>query len=153
LGVGVKRGFEVGVVTLGVVRPGAPVLEVFGRGVVLAPVRLAPGFFPPGAVAVPGVVVRGRVLVPVSPVPGVLVVGAVAVGVAVMAGAVVTVVVAGAVVERSEPPARVTRAAASTPRESAARTASARTAGFQEGDAAKRVRAAAPQCKHHSCSK
>jgi hypothetical protein len=99
-GVGVKRGFEVGVVTLGVVRPEAPVLEVFGRGVVLAPVRLAPGFSPPGAVAVPGVVVRGRVLVPVSPVPGVLVlgtvVGAVAVGVAVTVGAVVTAVVAGA---------------------------------------------------------
>ena len=131
-------------------------LEVFGRGVVLAPVRLAPGFFPPGAVAVPGVAVRGRVLVPVSPVPGVLVlgtvVGAVAVGVAVTAGAVVTVVVAGAVVERPEPPARVTSAAASTPSESAARTASVRTAGFQEGDAAKRVRAAAPQCKHHSCA-
>jgi len=56
-------------------------------------------------------------------------------------------------VERPEPPARVTSAAASTPSESAARTVSVRTAGFQEGDAAKRVRAAAPQCKHHSCSR
>ena len=98
-----------------------------------------------GAQPRPGVVVRD-VLVPVAgwcPRAVVVWVGVTA------AGEVVTVVVvAGAV----EPPASLTRAAASTPSDSATTTASVATGPFQLGDAARRVRAAAPQRRHHSCS-
>jgi hypothetical protein len=96
----------------------------------------------PGAVVAPGTVAPGA---------GVLGAGAAAVGVTAV-GVLVTVVTAGLVVECAEPPASVTSAAASTPIESMARTAIARIGAFHAGDAAKRVRAAAPQCRHHSCS-
>ncbi len=59
-GVGVKRGFEVGGATLGVVRPGALVLGVFRRGAVAVSVRLALGLLAPGVAAAPEVLVRER---------------------------------------------------------------------------------------------
>ena len=156
--VGVKSGFEVGGVTLEEVWPGGLALGVVRRGVVVAPVWLPA----PGAVVLPGVVAPGTAVVVVGVVlaPEVVVVvrgrvvagGTAVVGGTIAAGAVVTVVVEGAVVEVLEPPASVTSAAASTPSDSAARAASARTGAFQAGDAARRVRAAAPQRRHHSCS-
>jgi len=79
----------------------------------------------------------------------VAVVGVVA-GVLVRAAALVTVRVIAGVVE--EPPERLTSAAASTPSASATTTASAAIRLFQLGDAARRVRAAAPQFRHHSWS-
>jgi hypothetical protein len=87
--------------------------------------------------------------VPGAPAVGEAVVVAVAVVVVVSAAAVVTVrVLAGAA--EPEPPARLTSAAASTPSASTSTTASAATRPFQLGDAANRVRAAAPQLRHHS---
>jgi hypothetical protein len=59
------------------------------------------------------------------------------------------VVVAGT---GAEPPARSTRAAASTPRASTTTTATAPIGRFQLGAGARRVRAAAPQLRHHDCS-
>src|SRR5437016_4767688 len=49
-------------------------------------------------------------------------------------------------------PASLTRAAASTPSDSVATTAIAMIGALQFGDVARRVRAAAPQRRHHSCS-
>jgi hypothetical protein len=114
-------------------------------GAVGVPVRpgvavLAPGVAAPGAVGVlaPGVVVLGAL------VPGVAVVGVTAAG-------LVTVLVAGVVVV-SKLPASFSRAAVSTPSDSAATTAIAIIGAFQLEDVARRVRAAAPQRRHHSCS-
>jgi hypothetical protein len=102
----------------------------------------------PGVVVAPvvPVVVLGTVLVGAVAVVGV--VGTVVIGAA-AAGVVTVVVVAGT---GDEPPARLTRAAASTPRASTATTASAPIGRFQLGAGARRVRAAAPQLKHHDCS-
>jgi hypothetical protein len=117
---------------------------------------LVPGDVTAGDVAVPGDVTAGDVGVPVWPGVGVAPV-AVAPGAAVVvvgataAGAVVTVVVAGDAGE-PESPASLTRAAAITPSDSAATTASAMIGAFQLGDVARRVRAAAPQRRHHSWS-
>src|SRR5437763_9772829 len=49
-------------------------------------------------------------------------------------------------------PASLTRSAASTPSDSAATVAISATGTLQLGDAASRVRAAAPQRRHQSCS-
>jgi hypothetical protein len=51
-----------------------------------------------------------------------------------------------------EPPASLTSAAASTPSESTATTATVVTGSLQFGAEASRVRAAAPQPRHQSCS-
>ncbi len=121
---------------LDVVTPG---VEPF-LGVVAAPVVAW------GSVVVGLVVPRG-----VAPGSAVLVV-VVVVGMRVDAvGAVVTVVVRGAGA-LPEPPASLTRAAASTPSDSATTTASTAIGAFQLGEVASRVRAAAPQLRHHSCS-
>jgi hypothetical protein len=112
-----------------------------------------------------GLVVVGVVLDPAVPVVDVLVVevpapgtvlpcvamvGVVRVLGAIAAAGVVTVVVVAG--ECAEPPARSTRAAASTPRASASTAASAPVGPFQLGDADRRVRAAAPHVKHQACS-
>jgi len=130
--VGVERPGAV-VALVGVDRPEAPVLD-FAPGAAVVVERPVLGVLVPGTA---GVVV------------GTVAVGTVAVGV--LAG-LVTVIVVGVVVECSEPPASFTSAAASTPSASATTTASAITGVFQAGDAARRVRAAAPQRRHHSCS-
>ncbi len=109
----------------------------------------------PVLVAPPGVVVRvtvapgvlvGDVLAPGARVPCALVV----VAGAIAAGVVTVVVLAGAV--ELESPASLTIAAASTPSDSAITVASVAIRPFQLGDAARRVRAAPPQRRHHSCS-
>ena len=66
----------------------------------------------------------------------------------VTAAGLVTVVVT--LVVEEEPPASLTRATASTPSDSVATTASAMIGAFQFEEAARRVRAAAPQRRHHS---
>ncbi len=111
----------------------------------------------PGAVDVlaPGVapldVVVGAVAV-VGVVAGVVAAGAVAAGTTgvVVAGSAI-VVVAGAG-EELESPASLTSAAASTPSAITAITAMTAIGAFQLGVAASRVRAAAPQRRHQSCS-
>jgi hypothetical protein len=92
------------------------------------------------------------VLAPGGAIVGALAPGVVPVGVAgaLAVGVVVTVVVAGVV--EPEPPASLTSAAASTPSAIAATTASTAIGVFQLGVAARRVRAAAPQAMHQSCS-
>ena len=134
------------VVVLGVVDVEAPVV----LGV------LVPGVVVPGAlvlgVLVAGVLVAG-VLVPGTLVVGVLAPGATAPvvrGVAAV-GAVVIVLVMATELE-PELPASFTSAAASTPSASATTLASTAIGAFQLGVAASRVRAAAPQFRHHSCS-
>jgi hypothetical protein len=95
---------------------------------------------------VPGVVAPWVVVVAVV----VAVVGIVALlDVATAAGAVTVVVVAGT---GEEPPARSTKAAASTPSASTTTTVTAPIGRFQLGAGARRVRAAAPQLRHHDCS-
>jgi len=108
------------------------------------------------AVPAPGVVVEPVVPSTVPPlvvgvVEGVVAVVGVAavVGVDAAAGVVTVVVVAGT---GAEPPARSTKAAASTPRASTTTTANTPIGCFQPGAGARRVRAAAPQLKHHDCS-
>jgi hypothetical protein len=83
---------------------------------------------------------------------GVVIVGVVAVTVGTMTAAGVVVVMVRVVAGPSapEPPASFTSAAASTPRESTTTTIAIVRGAFQLGDAASRVRAAAPQLKHHS---
>jgi hypothetical protein len=122
-------------------------------------------FAEPGLAALPAVlevvVVVPVLLVvePVAPAPVVVAPGVVCVetlGVVVeaegvlVAGVVMVVVVAGA--WGPEPPASFTKAAASTPSESTTTTTAATSGAFQLGEAARRVRAAAPQFRHHSCS-
>jgi hypothetical protein len=100
---------------------------------------------PPGVVevAVGGLV--GAVVV------GVLVAGGVALGVWVAAAGLVTVVVGAAALE-PEPPASFTSAAARTPSDNTATTSATSSGARQLGEAARRVRAAAPQRRHQSCS-
>jgi hypothetical protein len=129
----------------GVVTPGTrvpvAVLDVGGAGVVLAGgsagVPVLPDAIVPGAaVVVPGVADGG------------VDVGLVGAGAAAM-GAVVTVLVTWVLVG-PEPPARSMSAAASTPSEIAITATIAPIGACQLGVAASRVRAAAPQCRHHS---
>ncbi len=108
---------------------------VVGAGV-LVPGAAAPGARPPAA---PLAGADGS---------GVAVAGVVGVGVAAI---VVSVVVAAGGGE-PEPPASFTRAAARIPSESTDTVASTATGVFQLGAVARRVRAAAPQRRHHSCS-
>ena len=68
------------------------------------------------------------------------------------AATVIVLVTGGGVVAVLEPPLSLTSAAASTPSESTAITAIATIGALQFGGAARRVRAAAPQLRHHSCS-
>ncbi len=90
---------------------------------------------------------------PVAPVGALVVVGIVLCvapgtnGVAV----VIVRVIAGGVVAVGEPPLSFTSAAASTPSASTHTAAIAKIGPFQFVGAARRVRAAAPQLKHHSC--
>jgi hypothetical protein len=133
-----------GALVLGEVTAGDVEVPVWVGVVTFAPGVTAPGVFVPGALAAGGVAL-GAVA------GGAVALGAVVVGVGVTAGAVVTVVVAGVAVAR-EFPVSLTRAPASTPSDSVVRTASAMTGAFHFEDAAKRVRAAAPQRRHHSCS-
>jgi hypothetical protein len=129
------------------------VLVAFGAG--LVPVLTVPTLVPPPGVA-PGAVAPPAVAPGVAA-PGAVVPGAVVVGTAglpsagaVAAGAVVRVLVTRVVVE-SELPARSTSAAVNTPSESATRATIAAIGLLQLGVAARRVRAAAPQRRHHSC--
>ncbi len=125
-----------------VVAPGADVVGLVAVGVVRV-------------VGVPGVVAPGVVgaVVPPGPVPDV--VGVVVVGNDPgVVGAVVVVIVlvtGGSVLVVPGPPLSLTSAAASTPSASVAITAIATIGAFQLVGAARRVRAAAPQLRHHSC--
>ena len=106
-------------------------------GVVVGVVVVAVGVV---VVVVDGVVAPGVV--------GVVLVGTVAGG-TLAAGALVSVVVRGVALE-PESPASLTSEAARTPRESTATTSAPTSGARQLGDPARRVRAAAPQCRHHS---
>jgi hypothetical protein len=109
----------------------------------------------PGVTAAPvlaGVVVPGVSVVGVPGVTAPVVVGIVPATVGVVVATVIVVVMGAtgfAVV--FEPPLRSTSAAASTPSARAATTAIVMIGAFQLVGAASRVRAAAPQCRHHSC--
>ena len=122
-------------------------------GAVVAPGEIVVGV--PGVPGVPGVtapVVVGTTAPPrpVAPVAPVVVVG-IAPGSA-GAAVVIVLVTGGGVVAVLEPPLSLTSAAASTPSASTAITAIATIGAFQFVGAARRVRAAAPQLRHHSCS-
>lgn len=95
---------------------------------------------------------------PASGVLGVLELGAGVVGTGAAAVVVGTAAAGGTVTVRwivvvvePEPEDSFTSDAASTPSESTATTAKAIIGAFQFEDAARRVRAAAPQRRHHSC--
>jgi hypothetical protein len=133
----------VGVVAVGVgaVAVGLPVVvevEVEGEIVVGVPGVTAPVVV--GATTPPS---------PVAPLAPVVVVG-IAPGVR-GAAVVIVRVIGGGVVAVGEPPLSLTSAAASTPRASTAIAAMAKIGAFQLVGAARRVRAAAPQLRHHSC--
>lgn len=128
-----------------VAAPFAPGVELPVVGVIVVGV--------PGVLAPRTPVVALGAVAPGTAAPGVTVVGTpgtAAVGVVLLA-AVVTVVVTEAAVD-PDPPASLTSAAASTPSASAAITATVAIGAFQLGVAARRVRAAAPQRRHQSCS-
>ncbi len=134
----------VGVVTVGVVAGavGLPVVvAVDGLIVVGVPGVTAPAVV--GATAPPR---------PVAPLAPVVVVGIVPWVAPESTGAAVVIVrvIGGGVVAVGEPPLSLTSAAASTPSESAAIAAIATIGAFQLVGAARRVRAAAPQLRHHS---
>src|SRR5664280_1165459 len=144
-------------VSVGLVLSSAPALvDVVPPGPAVPPapvVVVAPGVFvvPPGVLVVgvlaPGTAAPGVVAAGVVAAPGAGVVGAAGV----LAAGVVMVVVAGAE-EELESPASLTSAAARTASASAAMTATVAIGPFQLGVAARRVRAAAPQLRHQSCS-
>ncbi len=149
---------EVPVLLLVLVAPGPVVVEPapplpFAGAVVVAPVfgtvvPGAPAVLAP-AVVVPAVLAPGTpVVVPAAPAapaaaPGVVVAPA--------AGAV-TVRVTATVPPVPLEPASDTSAAVSAPSESTITVVSAITGGRHRGVAARRVRAAAPHRRHHSCS-
>jgi hypothetical protein len=110
--------------------PGAVVVALGAVVVALGAVVPAPGTVLPGALADPGVVTAG----------------------AATAGVVTVLVTATVLVEPSESPASETSAAVNAPRESTITAANAITGARQLGVAASRVRAAAPQRRHHSWS-
>jgi hypothetical protein len=92
-----------------------------------------------------------------APAPGIVVAGALVAGVLAAprgaAGAATVLVATGVLVaEAPELPASDTSAALSAPRESTITALSAITGARQLGIAARRVRAAAPHRRHHSCS-
>ncbi len=113
------------------------VVEVVGEIVVGVP-----------GVTAPGVVGAAAPLRPVAPV--VFVVVGIAPG-TIGAAVVIVLVTAGTVFGVPEPPLSLMSAAASTPNASATITAIATIGAFQLVGAARRVRAAAPQLRHHSC--
>ena len=168
---GRDQGLDVGAVTLilrirsssagvsswpGAFVVGLPVVFALPAAGVVAVGALAPGVPVVGVLVAPGVVVG--VVVGVLVAPGVLAAGAPGTVVAVLGvtgvlapGAGLSTVVA-TVESELEPPLSFTSAAASTPSDSAATLASTAIGTFQLGVAARRVRAAPPQFKHHSCS-
>jgi len=99
-----------------------------------------------------GAVAEGRVLAGAPAVGGVVVV----VSVVFASGGVVAAAVVTVIVEAAgggpESPASLTSAAARTPSARATITAATISGAFQFGAAARRVLAAAPQRRHHSCS-
>jgi hypothetical protein len=102
-------------------------------------------------VLVPGTVVCGVVALGAVLVCGVVALGAVLVWLgAIPTTVLVTVLALGTLLV--EFPARAMSAAAITPSDRATTTASTAIGFFQSGEAARRVRAAAPQRTHHSCS-
>jgi hypothetical protein len=129
----------VGVVVVAV---GAPVgVEVEGEIVVGVPGETAPVFV--GAIAPP------RPAVPVAPAVVVGIAPGIAPGTTDVAVVIVRVI--GATARGApEPPLSLTSAAASTPSASVTVTAIATIGAFQLVGAARRVRAAAPQLRHHS---
>ena len=129
-----------GVAVRGVVVVGAPPWTCWSVGPSHAGRRL-------GAAVVVGV--GGPPAVVVGPV---VVVGAVVVLVAAGAAGVVTVVGGDGRATSRRRRRAPTSAAASTPSATARRRRSAMIGAFQLGGAARRVRAAAPQFRHHSCS-
>jgi hypothetical protein len=139
-----------------VLAPVVPVAGVVAVGVAAPPVVLAgaivvgvPGMTAPvfAGVVVSGVSVVG---VPGATVP--VVVGIVPATVGVIATVIVVVTGATGFAVVFEPPLRWTSAAASTPSASAAITAIDAIGALQFVGAASRVRAAAPQFRHHSCA-
>jgi hypothetical protein len=129
-----------GVILLGVELVGVAVLP----GAVLVPLAAAPGEEELDVLVTPPAAGALAAAVPVA--------GAVTAGTVVAAAggaAVVTVCVIGTGAGPVSP-ASFTSAAAITPRTSASSTAAARIGALQFGAAASRVRAAAPQCRHHS---
>jgi hypothetical protein len=131
---------------------GPPAPPVVREGAIVVGV---PGFTAPvlGALAPPGVPPSGvaGALGAAEP-PGVaeLVVGGRFSEVVGVAGTVIVVVIAGGACGVGEPALSLTSAAASTPNATAAITAIATIGARQLAGAARRVRAAAPQVKHHS---
>jgi hypothetical protein len=125
----------------GLIVVGVPGLSVPVAGAPLLGVEAAPGVVAVEEPAAPGV--RVPVVVDSAPL----------VGVVLVAGSVIVVVIgAGVPLAFEEPLLRSTNAAASTPRASIAIAAMIAIGVFQLVGAASRVRAAAPQCRHHSCS-
>jgi hypothetical protein len=118
----------------------------------------AAGFAPLAAVGVPAVDAAPLPAVPVVAAPlavvGVPAAGAAPLGVAgvPVVGAMIVLVTATVLAGLLESPASETSAAASAPSESTITTPRAITGPCQRGVAARRVRAAAPQRRHHSCS-
>jgi hypothetical protein len=106
---------------------------------------LAVGVVEPGVVAL---VLLAPVVAPGVVALGALVAGAAVVVVGVPASAVVTVL--RMTVAEPELPASDTSDAASTPSDRVITTATAMIGPFQLEEVARRVRAAAPQCRHHS---
>jgi hypothetical protein len=142
------------------IAPGAVLVVVPAGAVVGAlvalPLGAAPGVVRPAPAGDAGMLAAGTV-VPGVLVAGVLVRGVLVAGVlaapAAAAGAVAVLVIAGVfAAELPELPASETSAALSAPRESRITALSAITGARQLGIAARRVRAAAPHRRHHSCS-
>jgi hypothetical protein len=132
-----------GAVAPGAVVPAPGALAVAPGAVALAPGAVVPA---PGAVVpAPGTALPGALPVPIAGV-GVVTAGAAT------AGVVTVLVTATVLVEPSGSPASETSAAVSAPRESTITVANAITGARQLGVAASRVRAAAPQRRHHSWS-
>ncbi len=128
-----------------------PVLGVLDAGVLDVGVWPAGALVPPAPPGVVGTVTPAPGGVPAAPVVAGGAVVAVVVGVLVAPTGAVTVRVTGAGAG-PESPASFTSAAARTASARAATTATATIGAFQPGAAARRVRAAAPQCRHHSWS-
>ncbi len=136
----------VGVVAVGVVAGVVGLAVVVVDGLIVVGVPGVPGVTAPVVV---GATTPPR---PVAPVAPVVVVGIVLWVTPGTAGAAVVIVrvIGGGVVAVGEPPLSFTSAAASTPNASVRITAIATIGAFQLVGAARRVRAAAPQLRHHS---
>ncbi len=142
------------VVLPGVSVPGVALCGASAPGVVAPRGEVAPGVAP--GVSAPGALVLPGVLVPGASAPGAVVVGVVgalvpgAVGAVAPVAGVVTVLVMVVGGSASDPPASFTKEAASTPNASTITAASPISGPRQLGVEARRVRAAAPQCRHQS---